>query len=205
MAVFSIISVSLILSSRLIAASAPPLRPLTPQPPQLPTQVTQPQAPQSQNLREITSAFITQICDHNKLNGNRGSEHKWDTKIPNITINAFLFRYVSTKIYHLACQFNYVYFHNYRAKKYIQCHENTFVMALILIARYEEKNPGLSLNYCNVYRLLATAMMVAHKVSDDTYWSSSYYAKVFGLSSKGMIQNLFYFADIFIILLMVLT
>ena len=192
MAVITLVSIFLLLSTSVLFSSPPGRRPFTPIPPprpQIPTPPpTHPPTSQPQHLREMAAAIITQICSRNYLKDVRGIDRRWDTtEIPNLTITRYLNRFECKFIINLSCipdEISIIFVYH-RAKRYIKCHESTFVLALIFIGRYNAKNPALALNYYNIYRLLAVALTVAHKVSDDIYWSNSYYARVLGLPLKG--------------------
>jgi hypothetical protein len=75
-----------------------------------------------------------------------------------------------------------------RIRKYFQCSDECFVIALVIIDRVGKVDPSLTLCELNVHRLLVSAVMLAAKFHDDIYYSNAFYAKVGGLSPKEMNQ-----------------
>ncbi|EPT27385.1 cyclin, N-terminal domain-containing protein [Toxoplasma gondii ME49] len=71
-----------------------------------------------------------------------------------------------------------------RLARFFRCSSESFILALIYIDRLVRRRPGFTLNSLNVHRLFITALTVAAKFFDDTYYSNSFYAKVGGLSLK---------------------
>lgn len=68
-----------------------------------------------------------------------------------------------------------------RLARFFQCSRECFVLALIYIDRLLQANRHIWLCPLNVHRLVVTALMVAVKFADDTFYSNAYYAKVGGL------------------------
>lgn len=71
-----------------------------------------------------------------------------------------------------------------RLYRFFRCSSACTLLALIYIDRLIRRHSGFALNVLNVHRLFVTALTVAVKFFDDTYYSNSYYAKVGGLSLK---------------------
>ncbi|CBZ51327.1 hypothetical protein NCLIV_043920 [Neospora caninum Liverpool] len=71
-----------------------------------------------------------------------------------------------------------------RLARFFRCSSECFILALIYIDRLVRRRSGFMLNSLNVHRLFITALTVASKFFDDTYYSNSFYAKVGGLSLK---------------------
>lgn len=72
-----------------------------------------------------------------------------------------------------------------RILKYFHCSVECFVLSLIYIDRLI-KGARFVVNSFNVHRLLVTAVMVAAKYSDDSFFVNSYYADVGGVSLDEM-------------------
>ncbi len=68
-----------------------------------------------------------------------------------------------------------------RILKYAACSTECFVLALIYIDRIIQNHPRFLITSLNVHRLLITAVMLAAKFCEDTYYNNAYYAKVGGL------------------------
>lgn len=68
-----------------------------------------------------------------------------------------------------------------RLARFFQCSRECFVLALIYIDRLLQASRHVWLCPLNVHRLVVTALMVAVKFADDTFYSNAYYAKVGGL------------------------
>ncbi|XP_022589835.2 cyclin-P2-1 [Cyclospora cayetanensis] len=73
-----------------------------------------------------------------------------------------------------------------RLARFFQCSRECFVLALVYIDRLLQMNAHVWLCPLNLHRLAVTALMVAVKFSDDTFYSNAYYAKVGGLPLKEM-------------------
>ncbi|KAL8272491.1 hypothetical protein Esti_003614 [Eimeria stiedai] len=71
-----------------------------------------------------------------------------------------------------------------RLARFFQCSRECFVLALLYIDRLLQSNSQVWLCPLNVHRLVVTALMVAVKFADDTFYSNAYYAKVGGLPVK---------------------
>ncbi|KAL8450485.1 hypothetical protein Emag_003175 [Eimeria magna] len=71
-----------------------------------------------------------------------------------------------------------------RLARFFQCSRECFILALIYIDRLLQSNKHVWLCPLNVHRLVVTALMVAVKFADDTFYSNAYYAKVGGLPVK---------------------
>ncbi|KAL8442684.1 hypothetical protein Emed_007215 [Eimeria media] len=71
-----------------------------------------------------------------------------------------------------------------RLARFFQCSKECFILALIYIDRLLQSNNHVWLCPLNVHRLVVTALMVAVKFADDTFYSNAYYAKVGGLPVK---------------------
>lgn len=68
-----------------------------------------------------------------------------------------------------------------RLLRYTCCSQPCFISALMCLDRAAEMDPSLRLDSLNVHRLLITSVMIAAKFWDDTYFVSSYYARVGGV------------------------
>ncbi|KAL8430432.1 hypothetical protein Efla_005222 [Eimeria flavescens] len=71
-----------------------------------------------------------------------------------------------------------------RLARFFQCSEECFVLTLIYVDRLLQGNSHIWLCPLNVHRLAVTALMLAVKFADDTFYSNAYYAKVGGLPVK---------------------
>jgi len=69
-----------------------------------------------------------------------------------------------------------------RLLKYALCSKSVFLTALIYLERIGKTHPSMKITSLNVHRLLITSVMVAAKFWDDTFYTTSYYAKVGGIS-----------------------
>lgn len=72
-----------------------------------------------------------------------------------------------------------------RILKYASCSPECFVLALIYIDRFIQRN-GFKLTACNVHRVLITSVVLAAKFFDDQYFNNAYYAKVGGVPCSEM-------------------
>jgi len=54
-------------------------------------------------------------------------------------------------------------------------------VTLILIDRFQERNPELPLNDFCIHRVTLVAAVVAAKCTDDKFYSNAHYAKVYSL------------------------
>jgi hypothetical protein len=70
-----------------------------------------------------------------------------------------------------------------RLHKYFLCSDECFVLALVYIDKVC-KASSVTVCELSIHRLLFTAVMVAAKFHDDTFYSNGYYARVGGLSVK---------------------
>ena len=68
-----------------------------------------------------------------------------------------------------------------RIQKYAGCTTESFVLCLVYIDRIIQKNKNYAISSLNVHRLLITAVMLAAKFSEDTYYNNAYYAKIGGV------------------------
>lgn len=73
-----------------------------------------------------------------------------------------------------------------RIEKYSRCSPECFVMALIYIDRFVNRNDGYKLTRCNIHRIVITSVVLAAKFFDDEYFNNAYYAKVGGLPCAEM-------------------
>lgn len=73
-----------------------------------------------------------------------------------------------------------------RLARFFQCSKECFVLALVYIDRLLQMNSNVWLCPLNLHRLTVTALMVAVKFADDTFYSNAYYAKVGGLPLREM-------------------
>ncbi|CDJ60891.1 cyclin, N-terminal domain-containing protein, putative [Eimeria maxima] len=73
-----------------------------------------------------------------------------------------------------------------RLARFFQCSGECFVLALVYIDRLLQMNSNVWLCPLNLHRLAVTALMVAVKFADDTFYSNAYYAKVGGLPLQEM-------------------
>lgn len=77
-----------------------------------------------------------------------------------------------------------------RLVKFSKMSDSTIVLILIYIDRICDIN-NFQLNYFNIHKLILAAMVVAIKYNEDDYYSTSFYAKVGGISLNEM-NNLEY-------------
>ena len=78
-----------------------------------------------------------------------------------------------------------------RMKKYAHCDDKTFVISLMYLCKFISINKNIHANWYNIHRLLAVSFLLAQKLNDDTFYSNAHYARICGISLKGM-----YFADV---------
>jgi hypothetical protein len=71
-----------------------------------------------------------------------------------------------------------------RLRKYFQCSDECFVLALVYIDRIGKKNESMAVCDATVHRLLATAVMMAAKFHEDKIYTNRHYGKVSGLGLK---------------------
>eukprot|EP00190_Bangiopsis_sp_CCMP1999_P003682 CAMPEP_0198729306 /NCGR_PEP_ID=MMETSP1475-20131203/16865_1 /TAXON_ID= ORGANISM="Unidentified sp., Strain CCMP1999" /NCGR_SAMPLE_ID=MMETSP1475 /ASSEMBLY_ACC=CAM_ASM_001111 /LENGTH=197 /DNA_ID=CAMNT_0044491911 /DNA_START=235 /DNA_END=828 /DNA_ORIENTATION=+ len=69
-----------------------------------------------------------------------------------------------------------------RIFKYSQCTSGCYVAALVYLQRIAKRDPSLRMNSLNVHRLIITAVVLAVKFHEDSYFSNSFYARVGGVS-----------------------
>lgn len=73
---------------------------------------------------------------------------------------------------------------------YTEATPECFVIAVIYIERYLHFNPNTELACSNVQLLYLTALTVAIKYNDDSYFNSAYYAQIGGLDSVKTLNRL---------------
>ncbi|KAJ3676296.1 hypothetical protein LUZ60_003708 [Juncus effusus] len=73
-----------------------------------------------------------------------------------------------------------------RIYKYAKCSPSCFVLGLVYMDRYLEKEKSVVVTSLNVHRLVVTSVVLAAKFSDDAFFNNAYYAKVGGISTKEM-------------------
>lgn len=71
----------------------------------------------------------------------------------------------------------------YRVGRYVQCTRECFVIAIILLIRYQ-KNTNHPICPLNVHRLIITSLLVAAKSRDDVLVSNEYYNQLGGLPDR---------------------
>lgn len=69
-----------------------------------------------------------------------------------------------------------------RISNFFACSEECYVMALVYIDRITNSKCGVTVCNRSAHRLLLVAMMLAAKIQDDFSYSSTYYARVGGMS-----------------------
>lgn len=70
-----------------------------------------------------------------------------------------------------------------RIRKYANCSDCCFVVALIYIDRIIEKR-NVILTQLNIHRLLLTCVLLAAKFFDDLFYNNAFYAKLGGISTN---------------------
>lgn len=73
-----------------------------------------------------------------------------------------------------------------RLSRFFQCSKECFVLSVIYIDRMLQSNSHVWLCALNVHRLAVTALTLAVKFAEDTFYSNAYYAKVGGLPLREM-------------------
>lgn len=53
-------------------------------------------------------------------------------------------------------------------------------MALILLDRFQEKNPEFYVSRKNIHKLTMVSVMIATKSNEDTVYKNTYYSKISG-------------------------
>jgi len=73
------------------------------------------------------------------------------------------------------------------------CDSTCYVLALIYIERLTKMHPEISFSALSWHRLIITAITLAAKFHEDTYYSNNYYAEVGGVSLRelNMLEQLF--------------
>eukprot|EP00271_Cylindrocystis_brebissonii_P016281 TRINITY_DN3965_c0_g1_i2.p1 TRINITY_DN3965_c0_g1~~TRINITY_DN3965_c0_g1_i2.p1 ORF type:complete len:350 (-),score=37.73 TRINITY_DN3965_c0_g1_i2:655-1704(-) len=73
-----------------------------------------------------------------------------------------------------------------RIFKYANCTPTCFMAAYLYLNRLVVRNPDYVITSQNVHRILITAVMVAAKFLDDSYFNNAFYAKVGGVTTLEM-------------------
>eukprot|EP00271_Cylindrocystis_brebissonii_P016282 TRINITY_DN3965_c0_g1_i3.p1 TRINITY_DN3965_c0_g1~~TRINITY_DN3965_c0_g1_i3.p1 ORF type:complete len:338 (-),score=42.16 TRINITY_DN3965_c0_g1_i3:669-1682(-) len=73
-----------------------------------------------------------------------------------------------------------------RIFKYANCTPTCFMAAYLYLNRLVVRNPDYVITSQNVHRILITAVMVAAKFLDDSYFNNAFYAKVGGVTTAEM-------------------
>mmetsp|Transcript_62227 Transcript_62227/g.148475 ORF Transcript_62227/g.148475 Transcript_62227/m.148475 type:complete len:344 (+) Transcript_62227:201-1232(+) len=68
-----------------------------------------------------------------------------------------------------------------RLRTFFLCSTECYVLALVYIDRLVQRHPEIVVSPLSSHRLLISALTLAAKFNDDTFYSNSYYAKVGGL------------------------
>lgn len=68
-----------------------------------------------------------------------------------------------------------------RIRKYSACSPCCFVVALIYMDRYLQRNPRFVLTSLSIHRLLLTSVLLAAKFLDDFYYNNAFWSKVGGV------------------------
>eukprot|EP00920_Eleutheroschizon_duboscqi_P028605 GHVT01069684.1.p1 GENE.GHVT01069684.1~~GHVT01069684.1.p1 ORF type:complete len:954 (-),score=185.22 GHVT01069684.1:329-3190(-) len=71
-----------------------------------------------------------------------------------------------------------------RVATYFDCSNECFVLALVYIDRIMKLHERFTVSILNIHRLLITAVTLAAKFFDDTYYSNRHYARVGGVRTK---------------------
>lgn len=71
-----------------------------------------------------------------------------------------------------------------RLRKLFRCNDECFVLALVYIDRIGKKYASMAVSELTVHRLLVTALMIAAKFHDDTFYSNQHYGKAGGLTVR---------------------
>eukprot|EP01062_Namystynia_karyoxenos_P066303 TRINITY_DN60266_c0_g1_i1.p1 TRINITY_DN60266_c0_g1~~TRINITY_DN60266_c0_g1_i1.p1 ORF type:complete len:167 (+),score=51.43 TRINITY_DN60266_c0_g1_i1:74-574(+) len=72
-----------------------------------------------------------------------------------------------------------------RMIKYSNCSPSAVVTLFILVDRF---TLVLRLDHLNMHRVMAAALPIAAKLTDDVHYSNGYYAKICGLSTEELCQ-----------------
>jgi hypothetical protein len=68
-----------------------------------------------------------------------------------------------------------------RLAKLAKCDPSAFVVALVLLDRFQVRNPGFIVNGKCIHRLLITSLLLAIKGHSDVLYNNKYYAQVGGI------------------------
>lgn len=71
-----------------------------------------------------------------------------------------------------------------RLRSYFFCSDTCFVVALIYVDRIVKKHPRIQVCNLSCHRLFVTALILAVKFNEDTYYTNAYYGKVGGVAVK---------------------
>jgi len=71
-----------------------------------------------------------------------------------------------------------------RVHEFMGCSPEVYVHAVIYIDRVIKRNPEFCVTTLNIHRLFITAVVIAIKYFDDTYYAQEYYGSVAGVNPK---------------------
>ena len=88
-----------------------------------------------------------------------------------------------------------VYDYLVRIQTYSRIEKNTLIISLIYVDKLCHSNK-LILTYYNVHRILFTAIILAIKYHEDTFFDNKYYSEIGGLDMNDLKQLEFYFIQL---------
>jgi len=71
-----------------------------------------------------------------------------------------------------------------RIRRFSNCHENTFIIALFYLQKLFAKHNTFILTKLNVHRLLISSILISIKYNEDLFYPNSFYASIGGLHLK---------------------
>ena len=62
----------------------------------------------------------------------------------------------------------------------MNCSDSCFINALILLDKFQDKNPDFHISAKNIHKLTMVSVIVSAKYNDDTVYQNAYYSKISG-------------------------
>lgn len=136
----------------------------------LPVTLTFPESIGALRLREdsncnyhlgLLTRYLVRVCSAKKPSGSVTQTHFHSLYDPQMSVEEYV----------------------YRVGRYVQCTRECFVIAIILLVRYQQ-NTLHPICPLNVHRLIITSLLVAAKSRDDVLVSNEYYNQLGGLPDR---------------------